>query len=564
MKNSLMQGLILCLLPLCLSAQKSTSIFFETKQTVLSTEAKSQLTAFIVEIKRLDINKINIVGFADTDGSDKLNQDLSEQRAMVVKTFLIEQGVDNQLITAMGRGKMGAGSDKNRSRRVDIVVEFLPVNAPPIVVKPAVTTPTKPIPNIMALYQALSTPIQTFKIATNRDTLLRGAKGTAIFIPKNVFEGVPANTSVDFRLKEAYSMGDIVSDNLNTTSGDKILQTGGMIYTDALYNGKPVQLKDNILVSFASAESRQKGMQIYSGRRNSQQNGKMDWQLQPTESEETVAYRTSGSDNPFMMRTGEKNFARFAEWTDVSSCGVYFKNSDPKKYTRTTDLNATCTTILAYVDTKPALKNKTIEEVHKLIFSDMYSFYKVNTLPELQKQDGRRWDSLLVTREKVYDLTDAGDKRRDSLQKVQEKEREKMAILMAEQNRRNEERLRTERFFPVNTIGWSNCDQVRPEMLQTRIQSIVTTDIPSQSDNAYSIRLVFPKRQMVIQGFPNNGLITFGQLPQGLDGYMVGMKTDNNQPYLAVQKIKTDNIKVTLDFKAVTAAEIQKAFSELN
>jgi hypothetical protein len=558
MKNSLMQGLILCLLPLCLSAQKSTSIFFETKQTALSAEAKSQLTAFVVEIKRLGINKINIVGFADSDGADQLNQDLSAQRAMVVKTFLVEQGIDNQFITAVGRGKMGAGSDKNRSRRVDIAVEFLPEKAPQIAAKPAVRAPSKPIPNIMVLYQALSTPIQTFKIATNRDTLLRGAKGTAIFIPKNVFEGVPANASIDFRLKEAYSMGDIVSDNLNTTSGDKILQTGGMVYTDALYNGKPVQLKDNILVSFASAESRQKGMQIYSGKRNPQQNGKMDWQLQ--ESEETVAYRTSGSDNPFVMRTGAKNFARFVEWTDVSSCGVYFKNSDPQKYTRTTDLNATCTTILAYVDTKPALKNKTIEEVHRLIFSDMYSFYKVNTLPELQKQDGRRWDSLLAVREKMYDLTDAGDKRRDSLQK----EQEKMAILMAEQNRINEERLRTERFFPVNTIGWSNCDQVRPEMLQARIQSIVTADIPSQSNNAYSIRLVFPKRQMVIQGFPNNGLITFGQLPQGLDGYMVGMKTDNNQPYLAVQKIKTDNIKVTLDFKAVTAAEIQKAFSELN
>ena len=44
---------------------------------------------------------------------------------------------------------------------------------------------------------------------------------------------------------------------------------------------------------------------------------------------------------------------------------------------------------------------------------------------------------------------------------------------------------------------------------------------------------------------------------------MVGMKTENNQPYLAIQKIKTDNMKVDLEYKAMSAAEIKQAFSTL-
>ena len=138
-----------------------------------------------------------------------------------------------------------------------------------------------------------------------------------------------------------------------------------------------------------------------------------------------------------------------------------------------------------------------------------------------------------------------------------------MVKLIAEQNKRDEDRIKVEKFFPVQTLGWGNCDQLY-DLLERRIQqSAVTTDIPTKTSDSYSIRLTFPKLGMVIQGYANKEQVSFGSLPKGLDGYMVGMKTENNQPYLAIQKIKTDNMKVALDFKPVTAAEIKKAFSEL-
>lgn len=69
-----------------------------------------------------------IEGHTDSTGSDELNQKLSEQRAEVVRSYLIEQGLGESSVTAQGFGKTmpvadnatAAGRQKNR--RVEIIV----------------------------------------------------------------------------------------------------------------------------------------------------------------------------------------------------------------------------------------------------------------------------------------------------------------------------------------------------------------------------------------------------------------------------------------------------------
>jgi outer membrane protein OmpA-like peptidoglycan-associated protein len=69
-----------------------------------------------------------IEGHTDSTGSDELNQKLSEQRADVVRSYLIEQGLGESTVTAQGFGKTmpvadnatAAGRQKNR--RVEIIV----------------------------------------------------------------------------------------------------------------------------------------------------------------------------------------------------------------------------------------------------------------------------------------------------------------------------------------------------------------------------------------------------------------------------------------------------------
>jgi outer membrane protein OmpA-like peptidoglycan-associated protein len=72
--------------------------------------------------------KLEIEGHTDSTGSDEINQKLSEKRAETVRTFLTEQGLAADAITAKGFGKTmpvadnatAAGRQKNR--RVEIVV----------------------------------------------------------------------------------------------------------------------------------------------------------------------------------------------------------------------------------------------------------------------------------------------------------------------------------------------------------------------------------------------------------------------------------------------------------
>ncbi len=72
--------------------------------------------------------KVKVEGHTDSVGSDDFNQKLSEQRADAVRTYFVEAGVPESVITAQGFGKSrpvadnatGAGRQKNR--RVELVV----------------------------------------------------------------------------------------------------------------------------------------------------------------------------------------------------------------------------------------------------------------------------------------------------------------------------------------------------------------------------------------------------------------------------------------------------------
>jgi OmpA-OmpF porin, OOP family len=64
------------------------------------------------------INDVMITGYADRLGSEKYNQNLSERRAMAVKTYLTNKGVDGSRTKAQGRGEANPVvmcTEKNRA-----------------------------------------------------------------------------------------------------------------------------------------------------------------------------------------------------------------------------------------------------------------------------------------------------------------------------------------------------------------------------------------------------------------------------------------------------------------
>jgi OOP family OmpA-OmpF porin len=99
---------------------------FDTNSAKLKPEASKQLDEVVdFAAKHKDAN-LDITGYTDNRGSDKLNQDLSARRAESVKAYLVKKGVAADRLTIKGEGAgnpvgdNGTKEGRAQNRRVEI------------------------------------------------------------------------------------------------------------------------------------------------------------------------------------------------------------------------------------------------------------------------------------------------------------------------------------------------------------------------------------------------------------------------------------------------------------
>jgi len=104
-------------------------VFFEYKSSELSDQAKRQLDPLgeALASSRLQTLDFTIEGHTDSRGGVAYNQELSEQRASAVKSYLVEKfGIDSVRISAVGKGKSSPFDpdhpDRAVNRRVRVAV----------------------------------------------------------------------------------------------------------------------------------------------------------------------------------------------------------------------------------------------------------------------------------------------------------------------------------------------------------------------------------------------------------------------------------------------------------
>lgn len=108
--------------------RRSYLIYFETGGDRLTADSAQRLGEILSEIATLPAPEVMVVGHTDTVGTDAINDDISMQRARIVRTRLIESGVDAKRIEAVGRGRRELlvptreGVAEPRNRRVEIQV----------------------------------------------------------------------------------------------------------------------------------------------------------------------------------------------------------------------------------------------------------------------------------------------------------------------------------------------------------------------------------------------------------------------------------------------------------
>ncbi|WDF55227.1 OmpA family protein [Mucilaginibacter sp. KACC 22063] len=108
---------------------KFSNIQFEFNSGVLRTDAYPVLDQAAAAIKQYPDVKFMINGHSSAEGSTEHNQQLSEERANAVKTYLVNAGVSGDALTTKGYGesKPIAPNDTEAGRALNRRVEIKPI-----------------------------------------------------------------------------------------------------------------------------------------------------------------------------------------------------------------------------------------------------------------------------------------------------------------------------------------------------------------------------------------------------------------------------------------------------
>ena len=101
-------------------------VFFGLDQTALSTKSKAFLDQIVKFLKQSKSLKIEIIGYASSEGASSYNQILSEKRAQSVSDYLSKSGVYVAQLTTSGKGEKqplesnATEEVRSKNRRVEI------------------------------------------------------------------------------------------------------------------------------------------------------------------------------------------------------------------------------------------------------------------------------------------------------------------------------------------------------------------------------------------------------------------------------------------------------------
>jgi outer membrane protein OmpA-like peptidoglycan-associated protein len=104
------------------------SILFKLDTDELLSESYTDLDNLVAQMQRKTSLRIQIIGHTSTEGDTGYNQALSERRAAAIKAKLVEKGIDDTRLEAVGKGESEplveekTSTDRAKNRRVVVVV----------------------------------------------------------------------------------------------------------------------------------------------------------------------------------------------------------------------------------------------------------------------------------------------------------------------------------------------------------------------------------------------------------------------------------------------------------
>lgn len=270
MKRIILTAVLCCITAAAAFAADSLivhrTVYFDVDKYEINPSAQFQLDSMIKSLRDQGECSVSIYGSTDIDGSAGYNQQLSERRAHAVQAYLTAHDIKAVKCITKGLGRKGDELSKAENRRVDVELRFTYFNS------------------VSDLFQSLSKDAdQHFEIDPAVLNEIRCHDKTIISIPAGSLllpHGEKPDGKVTITVREAISNADILTQDLNSISDDRMLETRGMVYIAASSNGQELTLDPSkpLSVSIPSANATEKDMKLFYGARHSSTQV-MNWQL---------------------------------------------------------------------------------------------------------------------------------------------------------------------------------------------------------------------------------------------------------------------------------------------
>lgn len=101
-------------------------LLFETGLEVLKPQAIDELSSLGDVLAKYPQDRIQVMGFTDSTGSEEFNSELSKRRAEAVRKILVSRGVNEQQTVAIGMGEQSPVASnstregRSKNRRVEL------------------------------------------------------------------------------------------------------------------------------------------------------------------------------------------------------------------------------------------------------------------------------------------------------------------------------------------------------------------------------------------------------------------------------------------------------------
>lgn len=394
-----------------------------------------------------------------------------------------------------------------------------------------------------------------FTIQPDRDTILFGSAGTAIFIEANSLEfenGASPNSTIEIVLKEYYSMSDMITQELSTMADEGLLETGGMINLKINSNGQELKLKrgKDVIVHFPK-NGNKKEMQLFSQSISDQSDSIVRWRQE----KQSVGHEID-TITPFIIKYEDLD-SQWMEFEDGTNIWTWLKQEislteKERDYVRLRDVN------IRYIVSKNG-------EVKDVKLEKKYNKKKckrlmnlISEMPKLKpfKRNGMEIDMESWVNFAVKYIPAKHLSNEAYLKGIEDQypEFENQSINDISQVDLNYY------IFSTAKLGWLNCDHFVNDPANK-----VNMTLKQKSDENLMIKFIYKDYKSIVTPTYNNGINYFNGIPEDKDITLMIIKAKRTKILMSITEHKTLEGEITgIKFKDYTMGELKKELQKLN